>query len=309
MAKQIKIYVGDPIQRVLDSQRMPQFATEDYFKFGEYGYPATNQINRYVERGLHCLLESIPELSNEAWGLVLNAFNNGEGAISSLSAFYFKQRIRDDLEVDGTDEEIKAVLGEEKPYFDEIMALDDFHWHGIREVSERFWSSTIFKRDDSFALSLYDIKRSLVLPSVDTVSLEFSKGDCFSYKDGLCGVVIREGFGFDNFITWSSESLAKDEELQAEMLDKLMEYGEYNPLLENSFNIFGVVGTWEIFSKINLSVQEESYLQDSDIFIEFDDCFVALSDINPLPFENSDVLEKIAEIIINFVSYFSVEMD
>jgi hypothetical protein len=304
---QKKFYIGEPIQRVLDSPNQPVFTSEH----AANGYPDSVQLNRFVQRGLDALFSCIPDISAEAWRLIMNTIPCNDQEIDDLSLHNLKDDCMTMVGLDDFFEELlekgiddyenpqeaveKHFQGENKDAIFEVLSLSGPELMGVREVVERFWSKRVYKRNHGFDMTLYDIKRSLVLKSCQ--ELELASDSVRVVVEDLAGEIIgfrfREQYEFTHFINFSTKEMEKMDETKA--FEDFLDGAEID-YLSNTFSLFGYQGTWEIFDP---GEEPMAYEEESDYIIEIENHKFEISDLTPYPGEGSEEfwIGKIAKTI------------
>lgn len=299
---QKKFYIGEPIQRVLDSPNKPGF---------ENGYPDSFQLNRFVQRGLDALFFCIPELSSEAWQLIMNTLPCADREVYDSSLQFLKIDCLSILGFDDFFEDLneqgikdyetrkeaieKHYQGEHKDIALEVMSLTDIELLGIREVVERFWSKRVYKRNHGFDMTLYDIKRSLVLKPCNELEIGngLSKTIILGVGGDIFGFKYDEGYGFTHFVNFEKKAMNSIDEEKAfeDFLD-----GVQIDYLPNTFRLFGYQGSWEMFDDNGEPTPCE---EDADFLVPVGNQLFQISDMTPYPGEGEEEfwIEKIAKTI------------
>jgi len=303
---QKKFYIGEPIQRVLSSPNQPVFTSE----YAVNGYPDSIQLNRFVQRGLDALFNCIPDISTEAWQLIMNTLPCNDQEIDDHSLDDLKNACMimmgiddffDELLVNGIDdyenrqEAIeKHYKGENKDALLEVLSLSELELMGVREVVERYWSKRVYKRNNGFDMTLYDIKRSLILKPCNELCLLDDAGmsPIKDPEDELIGLSFLEGYGFNHYIHFSTTYL---ESMESKDFDAFMN-GKKFDWQPNTFYLFGYRGSWRLLDTNEGQTMHEEYL---DYVVGIEDKKLHLFDMTPSPSQGEEDLwcEKIGRAI------------
>jgi hypothetical protein len=145
--KCLSVLVGDPIERFLKSRPRkinPVSMGREYGRsFSCIGdedrqISESTALNRLVERYEYFLKANFPNLSQQAWEAVLNAYNGmTENELQEID--YFFSDVMDDL---GIEDVKKAPV-----FVKELVGLTPSQTLVVFEVIERFWGRSSFAED------------------------------------------------------------------------------------------------------------------------------------------------------------------